>query len=97
MTLVFKKSRFIIVYYIGLYLIYGTVFFYSLVILNKDNDYFDMGVNSFYKVELLFTALSFTHPFQQAGMHESQVKFRTISSREKIVYKKLIISIKKTR
>lgn len=54
-----------------------------------------MGVNSFYKVELLFTALSFTHPFQQAGMHESQVKFRTISSREKIVYKKLIISIKK--
>ena len=56
-----------------------------------------MGVNSFYKVELLFTALSFTHPFQQAGMHESQVKFRTISSREKIVYKKLIISIKKTR
>ena len=57
MTLVFKKSRrFIIVYYIGLYLIYGTVFFYSLVILNKDNDYFDMGVNSFYKVELLFTA-----------------------------------------
>ena len=57
MTLVFKKSRrFIIVYYIGLYLIYGTVFFYSLVIPNKDNDYFDMRVNSFYKVELLFTA-----------------------------------------
>ena len=23
---------------------------------NKDNDYFDMRVNSFYKVELLFTA-----------------------------------------
>ena len=57
MTLVFKKSRrFIIVYYIGLYLIYGTVFFYSLVIPNKDNDYFVMRVNSFYKVELLFTA-----------------------------------------
>lgn len=28
-------------------------------------------------------------------MHGSQVKFRTISSREKLVYKKLIISIKK--
>ena len=57
MTLVFKKSRrFLIVYYIGLYLIYVTVFFYSLVIPNKDNDYFDMRVNSFYKVELLFTA-----------------------------------------
>ena len=40
-------------------------------------------------------ALSFTHPFQQAGMHGSQVKFRTISSREKLIYKKLIISIKK--
>lgn len=39
-------------------------------------------------------ALSFTHPFQQAGMHGSQVKFRTISSREKLIYKKLIINIK---
>ena len=28
-------------------------------------------------------------------MHGSQVKFRTISSREKLIYKKLIISIKK--
>ena len=47
----------------------------------------------FLSVEVLFpTALSFTHPFRQAGMHESQVKFRTISLREKIVYKNLIIS-----
>ena len=36
MTLVFKKSRrFIIVYYIGLYLIYGTVFFIRLLFRTK--------------------------------------------------------------